>query len=150
MSHCMQQHLCYRSEAKHQRHLQVLTLPPCPHLSDKIGSVPNSKVAILKGCRTPGFRDGWHPLRASMLSHKDDGRPRCAVMVHARNDPFWDISSAEELYSVLERAFPQVCVGQRQHHGLLFPALYLARTFACALFIVLVDTRTGTHCGADL
>ena len=67
-------------------------------------------MTTLEGAKTPGFRTGRRPLHMSMLSDVDETHTRDAVMILAADDPFWKVSSADELYSVLQRAFPQVCI----------------------------------------
>ena len=89
-------------------HSQVLEMPPCPTINAATGSIPNSMMTTLSGTKTPGFRDGHRPLRTSMLSDVDETHTRGAVFILAADDPFWKVSSADELYDVLQRAFPQV------------------------------------------
>lgn len=82
----------------------MLTLPPCPKLSDVGGPLTNTTSAVIPGVSV----DGNHPLRLGLLNFKDTSQPRSANIILWPDHPFWQISTTEELYTYLERSFPQL------------------------------------------
>ena len=87
---------------------QVLTLPPNPVLAKKHGPARNADPTILVGNPKAPGREGHRPLRAGMLADADETRDRTANFILTADDPFWALTTTQELYAELERSFPQV------------------------------------------
>lgn len=84
--------------------MQVLTLPPCPQLSEAAGEVKASQSVFIPGVAVHG-----NPaIRMVLLPVKDASQPRTAIFVLARDHPFWRIATADALYAYFALAFPQI------------------------------------------
>ncbi|GAX80168.1 hypothetical protein CEUSTIGMA_g7606.t1 [Chlamydomonas eustigma] len=81
---------------------KIMTLPPNPTVS-KDGSVmvPNSTMGIIQGSGD---------LRIGLLPVKDQRSNRTGNFILRPENPFWNLSSKEELYDALEANFPQLPV----------------------------------------
>ena len=77
-------------------------------LAKKHGPARNANPTILVGNPKAPGRDGHRPLRAGMLADADESRDRTANFILTADDPFWSLTTTQELYAELEHSFPQV------------------------------------------